>query len=177
MRAAKIPSLALITLTCLAASTIPAGAAAATPSPRCNGGTAPVVATRVAVAESRLVRVRIGRHRRFDRVVFDFRGAPPASRSVRYVRRVTADGSGARVPVAGRAFLQVVFTAAGHTESGARSFPLPPRAKGFPTLRQVAVAGDFEGNLTFGIGLRHRAGFRVFDLAGPDRVVIDVAHC
>jgi hypothetical protein len=45
-----------------------------------------------------------------------------------------------------------------------------------PNLRQVKGAGDFEGVVSFGLGLRHKAGFRVFRLTGPTRIVIDVAH-
>jgi hypothetical protein len=45
-----------------------------------------------------------------------------------------------------------------------------------PNLRQVKPSGDFEGVVSFGLGLRRRTGFRVFRLSGPARVVIDVAH-
>jgi hypothetical protein len=54
--------------------------------------------------------------------------------------------------------------------------------KGFRTFRQVAYAGSFEGQTTFGLGVRARLPFRVFVLAGSpgDRhgamLVIDVAH-
>ncbi len=109
--------------------------------------------------------------------MFDFAGSKPAFQSVRYVRRLVQDGSGIPVPVAGRAVLEVVIMTTGHTESGSRTFPAPPRVRGFKALRQIAFAGDFEGNLTFGLGVRHRAGFRVFELTGPDRLVVDVAHC
>ncbi len=37
-------------------------------------------------------------------------------------------------------------------------------------------AGDFEGVVTFGLGLRERAGFRVFNLSNPTRIVVDVGH-
>ena len=43
-------------------------------------------------------------------------------------------------------------------------------------LRQVKTAGDFEGIVTFGLGLRRKTGFRVFRLTRPKRIVIDVAH-
>jgi len=38
------------------------------------------------------------------------------------------------------------------------------------------VAGDFEGYLSFGIGLAARGGYHVSSLTGPDRVVIDFSH-
>jgi hypothetical protein len=42
-------------------------------------------------------------------------------------------------------------------------------------LRQVKGAGDFEGTVSFGLGLASTSGFRVFTLSGPDRLVVDVA--
>jgi hypothetical protein len=52
------------------------------------------------------------------------------------------------------------------------SCTLTPR---LPAIRQVKCAGDFEGYLSFGIGVDHHAGFRVLSLQRPARVVIDVA--
>ncbi len=43
-------------------------------------------------------------------------------------------------------------------------------------LRQVKGAGDFEGVVSFGLGLRRKTGFRVFRLTAETRIVIDVAH-
>jgi hypothetical protein len=50
---------------------------------------------------------------------------------------------------------------------------------GFDTLRQVAFTGGFEGQSTFGLGVRARLPFRTFILDGPgdgSRLVVDVAH-
>jgi hypothetical protein len=47
---------------------------------------------------------------------------------------------------------------------------------GCANLRQIKKAGDFEGVVSFGLGLRRKTGFRVFRLTAPARVVIDVAH-
>jgi hypothetical protein len=65
--------------------------------------------------------------------------------------------------------------AAGHDSHGTNLLPatVTPRC---PNLLQVKKAGDFEGTVSFGLGLRHRTGFRVFRLTNPTRVVIDVAH-
>jgi hypothetical protein len=40
----------------------------------------------------------------------------------------------------------------------------------------VAFVGDFEATVSVGLGLRHKAGFRVFTLHDPTRIVVDVAH-
>ena len=70
----------------------------------------------------------------------------------------------------------ILRDARAHREDGTSNLlprVLTPRC---PNLRQVKLAGDFEGQVTFGLGLRARKGFRVFRLTQPTRVVIDVAH-
>ena len=46
----------------------------------------------------------------------------------------------------------------------------------YPELLTVSAAGDFEGVLSFGIGLAAQGGYHVFTLTSPDRLVIDVSH-
>jgi len=114
-------------------------------------------------------------HARFDRLVVRGRFGTPEY-AVRYVRRIRSDGSGQVVRLLGRKRLRVVLrNARAHTDAGA---PLIPGAQTplCPNLRQVKLAGDFEGVVTFGLGLRRRTGFRVFRLTDPTRVVIDVRH-
>ena len=114
--------------------------------------------------------LRLSNQRGFDQVVFQFRGRVPGY-DIRYTPRVIADPSGQPVPLAGRAFLQVVFqhaTAEGHPVPAA----LAPR---LATLQQLSPAGDFEHVLSFGLGLDHMAGFRVLALANPSRLVIELA--
>jgi hypothetical protein len=45
-----------------------------------------------------------------------------------------------------------------------------------PEVVQIKKTGEFEQVVSFGIGLRHRDGFRVFRLSLPTRLVIDVLH-
>jgi hypothetical protein len=114
--------------------------------------------------------VRAGRHECFDRLVVDIDG-PPAGYNVRYVDQVTADGSGAVVPTPGSARLQVIVR---HPSFS----PVPlPTVVGFSTFRSVTNAGSFEGQTTYGLGVRARLPFRVFTIAGGHgRIVVDVAH-
>jgi hypothetical protein len=114
-------------------------------------------------------------HARFDRFVVRLAGGTPGY-DVRYVRRVRSDGSGAVVPLVGKRRVRVLLrNARAHTASGAATLPhvLTPRC---PGLRQVKLAGDFEGVVTFGLGVARPTGFRVFRLTGPARVVVDVRH-
>lgn len=123
--------------------------------------------------------VRTGRHACFDRLVLDVSGDVHGY-FVRYVEQVRRDGSGALVPVRGGARLEVVVTAP-PLATDAWFLPngelLDPR--GYRTFRHLAWAGSFEGQSTFGLGVRARLPFRVFTLDGPgagSRMVVDVAH-
>jgi hypothetical protein len=133
--------------------------------------------------------VRAGRHACYDRLVIDLNGHDNyfGSYDVRYVSRVTQDGSGAVVPLRGGAALQVVVTAPAYDEDGDATYAPANRrelvdVRSFSTFRQVAWAGSFEGRTTLGLGVRAKLPFRVFYLAGAPysdqgpRLVIDVAH-
>lgn len=129
--------------------------------------------------------VRSGRHHCFDRLVVDINGAGkgrPGYR-VKYVEKVTKDGSGAAVPLRGGAKLRIIVHAPAY-DNGKPSYRPANRRElvdvaGYRTFRQVAWAGTFEGQTTLGLGVRARLPMRVFVLAGPGgghRVVVDVAH-
>lgn len=124
---------------------------------------------------SGLVAVRVGSQGGTERVVFEFQGAAPSFQSIKYVPRIKEDGSGRPVPVAGSAFLEAVFMdSCAEAVPGASCPPPPSVPAGFRTLRQVVAAGEFESNVTYGIGLRSRVKFRVFTLSNPTRVVVEV---
>lgn len=125
------------------------------------GGPAPVTVSDVTV----------GHHVGYDRVVFRASG-PIGGWEVRYVPQVTMDGSGRPVPLLGAADLLVVVHG---TDWMSRPSVRRTLSPGFPALRQVAWAGEFEATLSYGIGQQRKAGFRAFTLTGPDRLVVDVA--
>ena len=117
--------------------------------------------------------VATGCHRTFDRFVVRTRSGTPGY-VVRYVRRIVQDGSGRIIPIRGSKRIRVVIrNARGHTEGGTNLLPRV-RTPLCPNLRQVKDAGDFEGTVSFGLGLRRKTGFRVFRL--PGRIVVDVRH-
>lgn len=138
------------------------------------------------VGDGTVTDVRSGRHTCFDRVVVDLAGvgADRVGYRVRYVDEVTAPGSGQPVPLAGGARIQVDVTVPAYDAAGRPTYTPRDRDRvvditGYDTLRQVAVAGSFEGRTTFGVGVRARLPMRVFVLAGPgsgSRLVVDVAH-
>ncbi len=127
-----------------------------------------------ATTPSRLITIRAAHHAGFDRVVFEFSGAPPSRRQVRYVSRLIADPSGRPIPIAGRAILEAsFFPAVAHGTAGMTTAP-DRMALALPNAMSVVRAGDFESVVSYGIGLTKRASFRVFALTRPSRVVIDI---
>jgi hypothetical protein len=125
---------------------------------------------------TQLWRVRTANNGSFDRIVFDERFSP-SGYHVRYVKHVTADASGKRVHVRGKFFLSVSLPDT--STSGAAGTPTNVHrvyTPGLPELVQIKKTGEFEDVVSFGIGLRHRNGFRVFRLHAPLRLVIDILH-
>jgi hypothetical protein len=96
------------------------------------------------------------------------------------VPAVSQDAKGTPVPLPGRYFLRVVFHPASEATKrpfGPPGYPPPGTISPyFPTLLQVSAAGNFEGYLSFGLGLSARGGYRVYTLTNPGRVVIDLPH-
>lgn len=138
-----------------------------------------------------LAGVRAGHHDCYDRLVVDLAGRPAAGYDVRYIDPpYRADGSGDALFVAGGAVLQVVVRAPAYDTGGVPTTPWrgagtviirPDQfdARGFLTFEDLVWGGSFEGQSSFGLGVRARLPFRVFQLDGPGdgtRLVVDVAH-
>ncbi len=125
--------------------------------------------------------IRTGHHRSFDRVVFEFAGAEVPEHHIEYVPQVHQDPSDRPVPLRGNAFLRVAFQ--GGTTDTAPIAPDPRTAPGYtgptrlspdhPLVKEVAIAGDFERVLSFGIGVDRVTGLHVTALSGPPRLVVD----
>lgn len=123
-----------------------------------------------------LRKIRAAHHPGYDRLVFEFSGPLPERTRVRWVDRVIADGSGKRVRVAGNAFLEVsMFPVRAHTGDGDRTYGRKRRAYDLPNIATVVNSGDFEGVVSFGVGLMKRTSIkRTMRLRNPSRYVIDV---
>jgi hypothetical protein len=127
--------------------------------------------------------IRTGNQVTYDRVVVEFFGEF-GSCVVRYVGAVVHDPRGDVVPLTGGAFLEVrihgatfdnIINAGGDVPNLRYTGPHRIRV-GLPNVLEIADAGDFEMVMGLGIGLDHRAGFRVQRLTSPPRLVVDVAH-
>jgi hypothetical protein len=117
--------------------------------------------------------VEVGHHDTFDRVVFVFSSHVPGY-NVNYVPEVTTDPSDQPVQLDGSAFIFVAMHSVASAQVGAPPAPQGRQTPLFAELREIAGAGDFEGVVSFGLGLTAQSGFRVSTLTNPDRLVVDV---
>lgn len=133
-----------------------------------------------------LVAVRAARHAGHDRVVFEHEGSLPGYR-VEYVDGpIRRCGSGEPAQVAGNARLRVrLEPAAAHDDAGRATVSERDRQRklSLAVLRELVLVCDFEGQVEWAVGLESpgsssgREGlprYRVLELDGPPRIVVDV---
>lgn len=122
---------------------------------------------------SHVTDVRLAEHATFDRFVVEFSTARlPRYRVVPKSSAVfTLDPSGNQVQLLGAAGIKLVL----HTATGRGTYLGPVDFRtGFEQLREARLLGDFEGYVSWGLGLRHQSCKRVFTLTSPRRLIIDV---
>jgi len=134
--------------------------------------------------------VRTGRHDCYDRMVFDLSGTA-GGYFVGYVPAVYTEGKGDYVPITGGATLQIVVGAPTYDanykstylklDAHGNKVPVMPQDKlprvdltGYTTFRDARYAGSFEGQSTFGLGVRAKLPFRV--VKDGAKIYVDVAH-
>jgi hypothetical protein len=110
-----------------------------------------------------LIRIGVGDHpndpgdRPYNRMSFSFTIGYPSYR-FQYVSQLAADGSGQPIPLEGHGVLRIVFNPAqAHTTEGTASTIVsqPPAHLGLSRMASYASAGDFEGYLSYGIGIAY----------------------
>jgi len=114
----------------------------------------------------------------YDRVVFEFTGDSVPGYRVEYTTKPAQRcGSGDPVTVAGTGRLIVRFEPAqAHDEHGNLTPAERHRAPGLPAVRELTLICDFEGQVAWVLGITAPAAYRVLELTGPARVVLDVRH-
>ncbi|MGP3982067.1 AMIN-like domain-containing (lipo)protein [Streptomyces sp. KR80] len=124
-----------------------------------------------------VVNARTGVHPTFDRIVIDVKGKLPPT-TVRRVKELRYDGSGAKVPLRGKYFLEIKLSpAAAHNEAGQSVYKGPRLVKlNMPEVKGLALTGDFEGVVTFGVAFKERPCYKTFTLHRPERFVLDIRH-
>jgi hypothetical protein len=111
--------------------------------------------TQVESANPALRGVRFGRHDTFDRLAFDFCKPADTTLTTRVVKRLTEDGSGDRVTLKGRYFIAITLTPAdAHDRAGRATVPNRAVSVAGNNMQQYKLIGDFEGVVTYGVGVR-----------------------
>jgi hypothetical protein len=127
-------------------------------------GTSPAQLTQVRIAHQAAG---------YDRIVFEFASGPVPSYTLtrQASTNFTKDASGQPVTLQGSSGLKLVFHGAAGYPTYTGSTDLKP---GLPVVQEVEQIGDFEGVLSWGIGLSQQSCMRTLELSGPTRLVIDV---
>jgi hypothetical protein len=99
--------------------------------------------------------VRFGRHDTYDRLAFDF--CKPAGTTLRatVVKQLTEDGSGKKVTLKGKQFFAITLTPAdAHSNAGRPTVPDQTVTVAGRNMQQYKLIGDFEGVVSYGVGVR-----------------------
>jgi hypothetical protein len=123
-----------------------------------------------------LADVRTGKHFGFDRVVFEFKGTELPGYYIEYIGKpVTECGSGKSVDLTGGGRLEVRFTPAqAHTDAGVATVSNRVQNPGYKAVKQLKSTCDFEGNVTWVIGVSSVTEYRLLELKNPTRLSIDI---
>jgi len=168
----------LLVALCFCALNAPQAAGQFPNNGKLNTWTTRVVSRRHATEATYVRNIRVGRHQKFDRVVFEFSGSMPNYR-VEYLKgRFYEDEGGThRIKIAGNVFMQVNLSVIPMDEEQMR---LREQKNFMPTGRQklrsvweLEETGLFEGYYDLLLGISARKSFRVSELSDPLRLVID----
>lgn len=189
--------LALALVASLLIGCAPSDSPGVSPAPAVSGGTPPgsAVARADAAADSswttgptevggaetlaRLVGVRWASHpaEGFDRVVFEFEGPLPGARVASPDGPPRRCGSGEPVTMSSASVWEVrLQPAAAHDEAGQATAPHERARADLPAVHELVPTCDFEGDVTWALGVAEGAPYRVLRLSDPGRLVVDVRH-
>jgi hypothetical protein len=191
MRALATAALLLIVLTACGggstktsatkSTTSTAAGASSSSSPetttKSTGGSTTPVSVAATHPTAHLVAVRAARQDTVDRVVFEFSEQVPGYK-VASGKKPIVGTSGKEVPLAGAAALVVHMEAATgfNLDTGKPTYSGPQRLQpaGTRAVDDVAQVEDFEGVLSWAVGVNAEIPFRVSTLTAPPRLVIDL---
>jgi hypothetical protein len=129
------------------------------------------------IATVTLRQVRAADQTEFDRIVFEFKETEAPGYRVEYIDSVK-DTAGTVHKLAGKAFLRVDMNPAwAHSnETGAPSLTEREKRVNLSTIIEFKQVEDFEGVVSYAVGLSRRKPFRVTEMSNPARLVIDIKH-
>ena len=116
--------------------------------------------------------IRTGAHAGYDRVTIEFKNGQPASISIRPQAGTTFNQAPSGKPdtLAGKNGILVIIRGAdAHIAYNA----LRDLKTSYPSLAEVRILEDFEGQVSLGLGVKQAACYRASVLSDPVRLVID----
>ncbi len=131
-----------------------------------------------AARTAQVTNLRTGGHSGFDRVVIDYKGKKPAVR-LSLVNSLYSCGKGDKLTIPGDKILKIDLTPAqAHNQKGQNVYVGPGRLStavvNLTTIKGVRMACDFEGHVTWGIGVKGLKSYSVSHLSDPKRIVVDL---
>ncbi|HEX8251111.1 MAG TPA: hypothetical protein VF599_23255 [Pyrinomonadaceae bacterium] len=141
-----------------------------------NGWTNKPVSRGKKYENTEFVKVKVGKHSGYDRVVFEFKYDLP-NYTVNYVEPpIWLGESGEKVKISGKAFVEVAFYAVPIPENG--DFPdelleFPKEKLSLPIVNEIKMSNWWEGVLSLAVGLKAKKLYRVSELSDPARLVVD----
>jgi hypothetical protein len=191
MRHPFVAALCLALIACSGPGSTQSPAPTASPTPLVTGSLVPEPTASVGgftcqlplrlpagmMMATHLTDIRLAGHEGYDRIVFQFDSGTPEVELKQGLPPFTTDPADLPLPVDGNAFLQLTFRDASRGGSdGPTTYTGPTDfSPGLPELTMVRMAGDFEGVMTFILGLDAPPCFNLFTLQAPARLVLDVA--
>lgn len=129
-------------------------------------------------AKAFLTAVRANAHNGYDRVVFEFDGPVPGYDAAYLGGPLKNDDTGAPIPVGGSSVFKLRMASAASADVGVtvrETYTGPKRFKpaGTPVVAELVQVSDFEGSLTWAVGLTRPAPFKVQAMSSPSRLVVD----
>jgi hypothetical protein len=133
----------------------------------------PEAGTAISGQQTSVGSIRAAAQTGYDRFVIDLGQSPLQQYEVRTqpTSKFTLDPKGEQVTLSGtRGVLIVLYNASNH-----ESFPGDRDVRtGLPTIKEARLVGDFEGIVSWGLGVNGPGFVRVMTLTGPNRLVVDV---
>ena len=160
-------------------TTTPPGSQAAQPEDEKNREwTAGLVdVKRATLPPVTLREVRTARNEGFDRLVLQFDRDQVPGYHVEYVDKpVIKCGSGDPTEIAGQGWLQVRVQPAQAHQGAQVTVAERKRKPGLPIVQELELTCDFEGEVTWVLGVKSPNKYRVMELREPTRLVVDVQH-
>ena len=102
--------------------------------------------------------MRFGRHDTFDRLAFDFCQPADTTLTATVVKQLIEDGSGDEVDLEGTFFFALTLRPAdAHSDAGEATVSNEAVTVTGNYVQQYKLIGDFEGVVTYGVGVRRVA--------------------